>query len=104
MFIKYIVHSVSEANYQATADVGGVPTDVLVPGLVVELITADGTMNRTIRIPPANMEEAMALYVVGSMIITTDTADVVSTVETETIHTNADDVTVETEADVPSGD
>lgn len=75
MEIKYIVHSCTTQDFAAIANLNGRDVEVNVNGLVVELVSADGTMNRTIRVMPNDIAAAQELYEVGATIITTDTKE-----------------------------
>jgi len=73
MQITYFVHSVVPAAFQAEVQYNGVSTLATISGLIVELVSEDGSMSRTIKVPPQFVEEATALYIKDSKIITTDT-------------------------------
>lgn len=75
MQIRYKVHSASEQPFQLEVDIGGEMVTATVQGLVVELVSEDLTMSRTIRVKPQNVAAARDLYVEGATIITTDTAE-----------------------------
>jgi len=81
MQIKYIVHSFAKSSYQTSATLdNGTKVQVTIDGAVCELVSEDGSMSRTIKFTPDQINEASALYVVGSTILTNDSA-VVSPVE-----------------------
>ena len=51
--IKYTVHGVSEVPVEVTVEFNGAPIQATVPGLVVELVSEDGTMTHTMKLVPA---------------------------------------------------
>ena len=72
MDIQYTVHSCAATSFQTMVQLGGQDILASINGLVVELVSLDGSMNRTIRVQPQDVEAAKALYVIGAVIKTTD--------------------------------
>ncbi len=50
MNVRYTVASCVDGEFVVVADVAGTPTEVKVPGLIVELISEDGSMGHTLRL------------------------------------------------------
>lgn len=73
MDIQYTVWSCAETPFQTTVQLGGQDIQATINGLVVELLSVDGTMNRTIRVQPNDVVAAKAFYQVGATILTSDT-------------------------------
>lgn len=48
--LNLIVASCSEGEFPAQAEVAGRMVDVKVPGLIVELVSTDGSMSQTLRL------------------------------------------------------
>ena len=66
MRIPLKVHSVSEEMVKVTAQLNGADIEAEVPGLVVELVSADGRMAHTLRFVPEDMADAHALFMTGA--------------------------------------
>ena len=64
--IKYTVHGVSEVPVPVTVQFNGAPIQATVPGLVVELLSDDGTMTHTLKLVPGdNIDALRAQYQPG---------------------------------------
>lgn len=65
--VAYSVHSCAEYPADVTATLGdGRTVQAIVPGLVVELVSADGAMSHQLRFIPDDMEAAKAEFAVGN--------------------------------------
>ena len=72
MEIRYRVDSCADQTLQGEAVIDGVRVPVAMPGLLVELVSLDGTMSKTLRFRPKDVEAAKALYGVGAIVVSTD--------------------------------
>lgn len=70
MKVNYTVHSVSEAPIVAIAQVGGKDREVSMPGLVIEIVSDDGSMSHTLRLAD-DLDAAQKLFVTGKTITAT---------------------------------
>ncbi len=70
MKIHYTVHSVAEEPVTVTAKVNGKDRDVSIEGMVVEIVSDDGTMSHTLRFSD-DIDAARKLFVVGNPITLT---------------------------------
>lgn len=66
MDITYTVYSVVQEDVPMVVDINGNPTTVRVPGLTVELVSAE--QGHTYRMVPPDMEAALALFTQGATI------------------------------------
>lgn len=71
--INFVVHSCVADRFAATATVAGKEKTVTVDGLVIELVSEDGSMSQTIRVDPDDLEGAFAAYKVGAIVKATYT-------------------------------
>ncbi len=67
---NYTVHSVSEAPFTVSATVGGKQRDVSITGLIVEIVSEDGSMSHTLKLTD-DLDAARALFVVGANVTLT---------------------------------
>lgn len=68
MKIKYTITSVSNEDFAAKAKVGEREVDVKIPGLVLEMTSADGSMGHTFRVLPEDGDSTDE-FVVGATVI-----------------------------------
>lgn len=68
--LKFKVHGVSTQLVDAVADIEGEKTAVKVPALVVELVSADGTMHPTLRFRK-DLDQARKDFVPGAEFVMT---------------------------------
>lgn len=68
MEISYTVHSCVREGFPAMAKIGDREVEVIVPGLVVELVSDIGNMGHTFRYLPENIEKAEAMFAIGAKI------------------------------------
>lgn len=54
--LRFTVASCAAGEFPATAEVAGRPVEVKVPGLIVELVSADGSMSQTLRLTDADAD------------------------------------------------
>ena len=74
--IRYTVHSVEEQDVKANVELNGEVVEASVPGLVIELVSKDGTMGHTLRLVPnaENKAAAELLFQKDAEVIATFTA------------------------------
>ncbi len=70
MKLHYTVHSAVEEPMIVTAKVNGKDREVSVEGMVVEIVSDDGSMSHTLRLAD-DIEGARKLFVVGKPIVLT---------------------------------
>ncbi len=75
MEIKYTVVSCVEDSFDMTVEVNGSPMAVKAPGIVLELMSLDGSMGHTFRFAGANAAEVLAAYPLGHGVTVTVTPD-----------------------------
>jgi hypothetical protein len=71
--LRFTVHSVGPGRFPARATVAGREVDVEVPGVIVELVSADGSMSQTLRLLPEDPEVAAEIFAVGEEVVATYT-------------------------------
>lgn len=69
--INYTVTSCSADDFSAEAEIAGRTVSVKVPGLVIEMSSADGSMGHTYRFVPEDLEAAEAAFAVGTSVTVT---------------------------------
>lgn len=69
--LRLMVHSCVAGEFAAKAEVAGAERDVKVPGLIVELVSADGSMSQTVRVVPDKPEDAAEVFAVGEEVLVT---------------------------------
>lgn len=74
MDIVYTVHSSSPSKVAVEVPYNGMTVEALVDGLVVELVSTDGTMGHTLRLIPEDLAAAQELFAVGAVVKGTYTA------------------------------
>jgi hypothetical protein len=74
MEVLFKVHSAVEDDVTMPMTLNGSTVDAKVPGLVVELVSDDGSMCHTHRFVPGDMAAAKALFEVGAKITLTFSA------------------------------
>lgn len=72
MKIKFNVHSVSPQPFQVTAELGGKSIEATINGLVVELVTDDGSMSHVVR---TTDPKAAELFQTGAVVVATYAKD-----------------------------
>lgn len=68
--LSFTVASASMGSFPAQAEIAGNMVEVSVPGLVVELVSADGSMSQTLRITPVT-DETRDLFTIGETVTAT---------------------------------
>jgi ABC-type Zn uptake system ZnuABC Zn-binding protein ZnuA len=72
MELKYTVTSCSEDPIDVIATVPGIgEVSAKIMGLVVEVVSEDGSMGHTLRLTPTDMAEAKELFTVGNKVTAT---------------------------------
>lgn len=67
--VLYNVHSASPQAFMTEVELpGGQKVAAQIPGLVVELVSQDGTMTHTLRFVPEDLAAASAQFEVGASI------------------------------------
>lgn len=66
--IKYTVHSCSRAAIEHEVEINGATMTATVPGLIVELVSEDGSMTHTLRLLPNDIEHAESEFAVGNTV------------------------------------
>lgn len=66
MEITYIVQTCDIQEVTVKASVNGKEVDAKVPGLVVQMVSEDGSMGHTFRFMPDDLEAAKAEFPIGS--------------------------------------
>src|SRR4051812_17094191 len=74
MKVLYQVHTAEVQAFAAEVEIGGVLTPVTVTGMVAEPTSLDGTMSKTIRVLPHQLDAARALYTPGRVLAGEDSA------------------------------
>lgn len=71
MNVNYDVHSCSEQAFDVEVMLGDQKVKAAVPGLVVELVSSDGTMSHTLKFVPEDMAAARTEFAAGNHIVAT---------------------------------
>ena len=66
--LNYVVTSSQSDVFAVTAVVGGVEREVTIPGVVIEMLSEDGSMGHTYRFVPENVVDTLAAFPVGAAV------------------------------------
>ena len=75
MQLNYTVVSATAEDFTVTAQVAGQDVQAKVPGLVVEMLSVDGSMGHTFRYMPEDVAAELAKFPVGASVTVTLTPD-----------------------------
>lgn len=71
MQVRYTVAGCNVDEFSVEATVAGQTVQAKVPGLVVELVSEDGSMCHMLRVRPTDMAAAEKLFAVGNGVVAT---------------------------------
>jgi len=66
--LNYVVTSSQSDVFAVTAVVGGVEREVTIPGVVIEMLSEDGSMGHTYRFVPEDVAGTLAEFPVGAAV------------------------------------